>query len=178
MSTNSSPTGLTTIVILSNARTKNATGTSMPPHSPAPMFGKFESQFKFIPATAYTTLDIATSMKSLFRTKSSPNFVQTLLLLPRPFRIISKSSTASPLAITRRTGPKSVPSKSSTVPTKRHTILSQNTAKRFNIQTQEVQCNSTLTQRQINSNDFSFALLLAQSALHFAALCLVLMGLI
>jgi len=143
---NLSPTGSTTIIILSNAKTKSAIGTSMPPHSLAPTFGKFESQFKLIPVMAYTTLDIATLMKSLFQMKSSPNFVQTLLLLPRPFRIISKTSTASPLATTRRTGQKSVPSKSSMVPTKKHTILSQNTAKRFNVQTQEVQFNSTLTQ--------------------------------
>src|SRR5437762_8599979 len=68
----------------------------MPLHSPARTDGEFENQLKLIPVMAFNTPDTTTSMKSLFPPKSSPSSIQSRNLLPRLFRIISKSSTASP----------------------------------------------------------------------------------
>ena len=58
------------IITHSNIRTKSANGPFMLLHSLATVFGKFESQFKFILIIVSTTLDISISIKSLFPIKS------------------------------------------------------------------------------------------------------------
>ena len=68
----------------------------MPLYSPAWTYDEFKNQFKLIPVMAFNTPGTTTSMKSLFPPKSSPSSIQTQNLLPRLFRIISKSSMASP----------------------------------------------------------------------------------
>src|SRR5947207_13920057 len=112
----------------------------MPLHFLAPMCGESENQPKLILATASNTPDTATSMKSLFPPKSSPSFVQTQNLLPRPFRTISKNNTASLSNTTKPGGHENVPSKSSTVRTKKLTTLSPSTVKKSNVQTLGTQC--------------------------------------
>ena len=125
----------TLIVISSNAKTKSASSTSMLLHSPARTYGEFENQLKLIPVMAFNTPDTATLMKSLFPPKSSPSSVQTRNLLPRLFRILSKSSTAPPSPIPKPGGHGTVLSKSST---KKLTTLSPSAVKKFNVQTQGV----------------------------------------
>src|SRR5436190_17034790 len=123
----------TLIVIFSNVKTESASGTSMPLHSPARTYGEFKNQLKLIPVMAFNTPDTATLMKSLFPPKSSPSSVQTRNLLPRLFRIISKSSTASPSPTPKPGGRGNVLSKSSAVHTKKLTTLSPSTVKKFNV---------------------------------------------
>ena len=148
---------------------------SMLLHSLARTYGEFENQLKLIPVMAFNTPGTATSMKSLFPPKSSPSSVQTRNLLPRLFRIISKSSTASPSPAPKPGGHGNVLSKSSTVRMKKLTTLSPSTVKKFNVQTQGVLCNSISTQRRIDLNVCSYALRPVQWALLIVALFLVLM---
>src|SRR5579859_7439535 len=105
-------------------------------------FGKFEGQFKLIHVTESIILDTATLTKSLFQPKSSPRSAQIRRLNPRRFKTISKMFTASSSPTTKPTELKDVPSKSSTVSTKRLTADSPNIAKKFNVRTLPVQCSS------------------------------------
>ena len=106
------------------------------------------------------------STEILPKLRSDPNLL---------FRIISKSSTASPSPTPKPGGCGNVLSKSSTVRTKKLTTLSPSTVKKFNVQTQGVLCNSISTQQRIDLNVYSSALRPVQRALLIVALCLVLM---
>jgi hypothetical protein len=120
---------------------KNALDISMPLHFLAPMCGESGNQSKLILAMGSNTPDTAMSTKSLFASKSFPNFIQIQNLLPRPFRIILKKSLASLSNITKPEGHENVPSKLSMVCMKKLTILFPNTIKKSNIQILGAQCN-------------------------------------
>src|SRR5579859_1017062 len=168
-STNLSQTSLTPIGIHSDVKTTSAPGISMPLPTLTPMYGVFVVQFKLILVTASNTLGTAMSMKSLFQLKSSPSSELNRILLPRPFKITSKKSMVSKSRITKHGGPRNAQSKSSTVRMKKLTALSPSTAKKSNVQTPGVLFSLILTQRQIDSNVCSSALLPVQWVLLIVA---------
>jgi hypothetical protein len=121
--TSSTQKRLIPIAIESDARTRSASGSYMLSPLMRRMYGRFKQLFRLILVMVSTTLDIATSTKSLSRSKSFPNSASITRSLQNLFRTTSKINMASKSAIRKRTGPKNEPSKSSTVLMKKHTTL-------------------------------------------------------
>src|SRR5579859_7656711 len=178
MCTNLSQKTLNLDVIHSNAKRKHAAGDFTQPQLVKQTPGKLERQFKLILVTESTTRATATLTKSLYRLKSSLKSVLTRRSNRNLFRITSKIITVSRYHTLRPTELKNALSNSSMAPTKRLIVASQNTAKKFNVQTLGARYSYKSIQQLIDSDAFSFALLQVRWALRTVVLCWVLMELI